>query len=332
MQLPPQLTQQQAQEIMHLAGIQGRVTATLIKEYNHVYRIESEHDSFFLKMHTKDWYPAEDMETGYSVRHEQSAWSVLAAHDLATPDVLLAFHSRKNSLERPFLLTRKLQGESLVDLLKRYQHDQLQWNDLLKTTGEYLQQMHSIVFQFPGYIVEDKPDGPLDDTQWQHSIWSARQRQITALSQLQQEQHKLSKHTANQLRARFSTLEEVLATEYEPPRFTHGDCHAHQFHLYQNDVEQWIVSGCVDMEVASAGDCLQDLVKVSIEMVREFAGRNWWTPFFAGYGKEPDFETFRLRLLCAGENELQWSGIREEVLVHLLNAKNWTELFTFNGE
>ncbi|GHO89394.1 phosphotransferase family protein [Dictyobacter formicarum] len=330
MQIPTQLTQLQAQGITHLAGLHEPVTVTLIKEYNHVYRIECQQGIFFLKMHTKDWYPPEDVETGFSVRHEQSAWSVLASHGLATPDVLLAWNTRKNPLGLPFLLTRKLPGRSLVEMLKHYQDDKLQWDELLSTTGEYLQQMHRITFRFPGYIVDNKPDGPLDDTKWQHPIWSARQRQMTALAQLQQEQSKLSQQTTKQLQILFSTLKEVLEAEYQPPRFTHGDCHAHQFYLHQNEVEKWMVSGCVDMEVASAGDSLQDLVKIAIEMVREFTGRDWWTPLFTGYGKEPNFDTFRLRLLCAGENEFQWSGTRLEVLNHLLQASNWSELFTFN--
>jgi aminoglycoside phosphotransferase len=329
MQLPAQLTQKQVQEIMRLAGLHEPATATLMQQYNHVYRIECQQGIFFLKMHTKDWYPPEDVETGFSVRHEQSAWSVLASHGLATPEVVLAVTTRNNSLGRPFLLTRKLQGKSLVELLKHYLADESQWDELLRTTGAYLQQMHRISFRFPGYILDTQPDRPLDESRWQHPIWSARQRQRTALAQLQREQSQLSQQTTQQLYRLFSTLEEVLATEYQPPRFTHGDCHAHQFYLYHNEVGTWMVSGCVDMEVASAGDSLQDLVKIAIEMVREFPGRDWWTPLFAGYGKEPDFDTFRLRLLCAAEEELQWSGIRQEVLNHLLQAGNWAELFTF---
>ncbi|GCE15379.1 phosphotransferase family protein [Tengunoibacter tsumagoiensis] len=330
MQITTQMMQKQAQEIMHLIGIHEPVTVTLIKEYNHVYRIECPQDIFFLKTHTKEWYPPEDVETGFSVRHEQSACSLLASHGLPTPDVVLALHTRKNPLGRPFLLTRKLQGRSLIELLKHYQNDALQWDELLRITGEYLQKMHSITFRFPGYIVDNKPDGPLDDTQWQHPIWSARQRQINALAQLQQEQSKLSQQTIQRLQTLFSTLKEALEAEYQPPRFTHGDCHAHQFYLSQNEVRKWMVSGCVDLEVASAGDSLQDLVKIAIEMVREFTGRDWWTPLFAGYGKEPNFDTFRLRLLCAEENEFQWPATRQEVFNHLLKASRWSELFTFN--
>jgi hypothetical protein len=170
---------------------------------------------------------------------------------------------------------------------------------MLRTTGAFLQQMHEISFRFPGYMLGTHPDRPLDDSRWQHPIWSARQRQRTALAQLQQEQSKLSPQTTRQLSKLFSRIEEVLAADYQPPRFTHGDCHAHQFYLYQNEVRTRMVSGGVDLEVASAGDSTQDLVKIAIEMVREFPGRDWWTPLFAGYAKEPNFDTFRLRLLCA---------------------------------
>jgi aminoglycoside phosphotransferase len=319
----------QVQEILSLAGLHEPATVTLIQHYNHVYRLECPQGVFFLKVHTKDWYPPEDAETGLSVRHEQSAWSVLDSHGLATPEVVLAVTTRNNLVGRPFLLTRKLRGNSLVELLKHAQGNEWQWDELLRTTGTYLQQMHHISFRFPGYILGTHPDRPLDDSRWQHPIWSARQRQRTALAQLQQEQSKLSPQTNQQLYRLFSRIEAILAADYQPPRFTHGDCHAHQFYLYQNEVRTWMVSGCVDLEVASAGDCIQDLVKIAIEMVREFPGRDWWTALFVGYGKEPHFDAFRLRLLCASEEEMQWPGTRQEVLDHVLQARNWADLFTF---
>ncbi len=115
----PHLSNRQAQEIMHLIGRDGDVHVALVNEYNHVYHIECGGEIFFLKTHTKDWYPSEDAETCYSVAHEYSAFSVLAANGLATPEVLLACRDRDNPFGRPFILTRKLRGEPLTQLLKR---------------------------------------------------------------------------------------------------------------------------------------------------------------------------------------------------------------------
>jgi hypothetical protein len=128
-------------------------------------------------------------------------------------------------------------------------------------------------------------------------------------------------------------MDAALAGEFVPPRFTHGDCHAGQFFLYSEDDERH-VSGFVDLEVSSAGDCVTDLLKLGIELAGHLPlGSRWWEPLFGGYGGEPDFELFRLRLLgwdeinfkCHGEDK--WPQTREEHLRQLLAARDWAELF-----
>src|SRR5260370_36122428 len=115
---------------MHLIGRDGDVHVALVNEYNHVYHIECGGEIFFLKTHTKDWDPSEAAETGYSVAHEYSAFSVLAANGLATPEVLLACRDRDNPFRRPFILTRKLRGEPLTQLLRR--PDEERFSKLMK--------------------------------------------------------------------------------------------------------------------------------------------------------------------------------------------------------
>jgi hypothetical protein len=145
----------------------------------------------------------------------------------------------------------------------------------------------------------------------------------------------------------------ALEGEFSPPRFTHGDCHAGQFFLYpeagltgssptqgtgsapgQAEPIRWQVSGFVDLEVSSAGDCVCDLLKVGIELASDLPIESrWWEPLFEGYGCEPEFELFRLRLLgwdeinfhCHGKEK--WPRTREEHLWQLLNARDWAELF-----
>ena len=63
--------------------------------------------------------------------------------------------------------------------------------------------------------------------------------------------------------------------------------------------------------------------------VRISAYARWWEPFFDGYGKAPDFELFRLRLLGATGAEYldSWAGTREQILTDILNAQSWEDLF-----
>jgi hypothetical protein len=71
------------------------------------------------------------------------------------------------------------------------------------------------------------------------------------------------------------------------------------------------------------------LIKFAIEMSGLGAYARWWEPFFDGYGRAPDFELFRLRLLGAAGREFldSWAGTREQILTHILNAQSWEDLF-----
>ena len=88
------------------------------------------------------------------------------------------------------------------------------------------------------------------------------------------------------------------------------------------------------MEVASAGDCVADLLKFGTEMACKFsAATRWWEPFFAGYGGEPDLALFRLRLLGWSEASFKahgadrWPADRATTLRRLLAAETWEQLF-----
>jgi len=136
----------------------------------------------------------------------------------------------------------------------------------------------------------------------------------------------------------YSTLVDRLAAAYQPRRFVHGDCHVNQFFLTESS-GCWRVTGFVDLEVASAGAAEFDLLKFALEMMVEFTSEtHWWEPFFAGYGREPDFERLRLVMLSASEasfkayGEGKWPASRERTLTHLLAADNWQALFTKAGE
>jgi Ser/Thr protein kinase RdoA (MazF antagonist) len=323
----------QADEILRWAGIAtGRVSLSPIKEYNHVYRLQAPRGAFFLKTYTKSWYGDDVLRTAGCVRHEASAWAILTSAGLAAPEVVLARPDCDNPLGRPFLVTRELRGRSLVELFRTASKSDA--DKLLRAVGDYLRRMHAIAFDYPGYLMDRTgPRAALDPGAWQHRCWTARRRQQAALAGLEADAARLSSPLIAHLRTLLSTIEETLAPAYAPPRFVHGDCHAHQFFLYQHQGD-WHVSGVLDMEVASAGDCGEDLMKFAIEMAARYpVALRWWDPLFFGYGQQPDFELFRLRMLGASEAELTchgdgtWPGTREEILTRLVTARDWADLF-----
>ena len=318
------------QDLLRLAGLAGPARATLIHRHNHVYRITAGREILFLKTYTKDWYGDDVAGTGYCVAHEASAWTVLARHGLAVPEVLPACCDNVNPLGRPCLLTRGLPGRSLPTLLAAA--DASTFRLLLETTGAYLRRMHTITFAYPGYIVGDGPAAPPAAGAWQHPIWSAAATQRAALAMLERDRPRLSPVLATNLAHLFAGMDTALAGAFAPPRFTHGDCHAGGFFLAP--AGGWAVTGVVDMEVASAGDPVADLLKMALELAARFpAATRWWEPLFAGYGQAPDFAAFQLRLLGRDATELRapgpgaWPGSRQAVLSSILAARDWQELF-----
>lgn len=318
----------QVRALLGAIGAGGPVTMTRLKRQNDVYRLTSGDATAFLKLYTKDWYGSDPIATGFCVAHEVSAWACLAAHGLATPVVLLAAEDSANPLGRPFLLTRELAGEPLTTHLAR----QLDPAPLLRTIGAYLRHMHAITFPYPGYIVGAGPTAPPADDAWQHRCWTAAQRQRDALAKLERQASQLAPTLWRELAAWITQIETGLASAYQPPRFTHGDCHAHQFFLRPTTVG-WAVSGVVDLEVASAGDSGEDLLKLGIELAAVLAPTTrWWEALFEGYGQEPSFEQYRLRLLGTSPAEFRWVArgwppTWESILRHILTATSWADLF-----
>jgi len=247
--------------------------------------------------------------------------------------VVLAQTDSDNPFGRAFLLTRALDGTSLTALL--HQHRDKEFAALLRMAGAHLRRVHEITFRFPGYLMDRAgPASPPDDGSWQHPIWTAHSAQEHALALLEADRPRLSPMIATQVEEAFSTLAATLAPMYQSPRFVHGDCHVQQFFL-NSGTGGWSVSGCVDMEVASAGAAEYDLIKMALEMMSRFSpATRWWEPLFAGYGREPGFEQFRLLLLSSSEasfrayGEQHWPATREETLAGLLSAHDWRTLFT----
>lgn len=326
------LSPKQVKDISRLMGLNTIIEVREIAHHNHVWQLSDEHDIYFLKIYTKSWYGGDIAGTAFCVKHEQDAYTCLAANGLATPEVVLAQFGMDNPLSRPFIVTRKLEGAPLRTCLETA--DASQFQTLLETTGAYMRRMHTIRFAFPGYIVDDGPVALPDENSWQHSSWSAKKTQQDALTTLEADQPRISTELATQLHTLFSNLSVSLAEAFNPPHFVQVNCHANQYYLAQGK-DNWYVSGCLDMEVASAGCTLYDLAGFSIEMAAFFPSSTyWWQPFFQGYGQEPDFNMLKLLMLSFHETafkiygETRWTGTRQEILSRLLAASNWYELFT----
>lgn len=335
------LTALQARHILSFAGGDDPVVVTQVVRGNDVWRLQQGERTYFLKAHTKDWYGSDPSHLAFCVRHEAVAYEILAAHHLPAPDVVLALTDFDNPFGRPFLLTRALAGTSLMPLLR--QHEGEEFAALLNAAGAYLRRVHEIAFRFPGYLMSrEGPAAPPDENAWHHPIWTARSAQEHALALLEMDRPRLSPAVAMQVEAAFSSLAAELAPLYQSPRFTHGDCHAQQFFLAAPraaprvpGVDDWCVTGFMDMEVASAGTVEYDLIKMALELMSHVPlETRWWESLFAGYGREPDFEHFRLLLLSSSEESFRaygaehWPATREETLAGLLAAHDWRSLFT----
>ncbi len=320
-------------EIVRLANLCCTPQVQQVKTQNDVYRIECGADIFYLKTYTKDWYGDNVADTGYHVNHEETAWSILLTEGLLAPEVVYQSTTCDNPLNRPFLMTRELPGKPLTELLNNASKGQ--FAALLQTVGSYLRRMHNITFSYPGYLDTKKgPTASPSPSVWQHRCWSAEQRQRDALTNLASDETYLSIITIEQMRERLSVMSERLAPAYQPPRYIHGDCHAHQFFLEQCN-GKWQVTGVLDMEVSSAGDSGEDILKLCIELAQRFSYQTrWWISLFEGYGGEPNFDLFRLRLLGVASSEFwrpnRWGsqGTRETVLRHFMKAEDWWTLFS----
>jgi Ser/Thr protein kinase RdoA (MazF antagonist) len=317
------LTNNQIQDLLTTNNITGKPVITLLKRHNHVYRIETDLITAYLKIYTKDWYGDDVNGTGYCVDHEVAAWRKLSAANLAVPRVLLADTSSANPLQRPYLLTQSLAGTPYPQIAQQ------DFKGITHKLGSYLRAMHNIVFPYPGYITSTTPIAPLADNEWQHFIWTFEQFAREAHPIWSSDRETVDASLMDSVAAFYTHYHAMLKAAYSQPRFTHGDCHASQFFVNRQD-DQWLISGVVDMEVASAGDCGADFVKLGIELAAQFpASSHWWEALFEGYGTEPSFELQKLRMLAAHHSSYNWiwKGSRAQILDHILSAQNWQTLY-----
>lgn len=322
----------------HVAGLlpvaARDVHVELIATGNHTWRVVAGGEIFYIKVHTKSWYGGKPV--GDVVRHEITAHRLLHEQGLPTPEVVSSSFTCDNPLRWPFMLTRALDGTALTELLPRLARHEA--DDVLRHVGGHLARMHSITFDYPGYLVDGPPVAPPDPNRWQHDIWRFERFLSHAISSWAEVQDDLDLATGDALAVLVADKMADLRASYQPPRFVHGDCHANQFFLAKTD-SGWRVSGVVDLEVASAGSAVSDFLKLVIEMAGRFGAGplRWWEPLLHGYGRPVDFDLLRLVLTAAGHINYtclgahRWPGTRAEIVRHLVRARNWSELVDLSG-
>ena len=327
----PLLSIENVAKLPFFVSNQGTSQVALIKTSNHVFRIRMGNRAFYLKAHTKDWYSDAQGQTGHVVLREKTAWQVMAGIGLPTPEVVAIDESADNAIGSPYIVTAELRGEPLTEILaKTSQGDAY---EVLRAVGAYLRRMHSISFERPGILT---PEGPAMGD-WQHRFWSYHGFRTFAEEEQADAREELPDHIFRDLLRYIDEWQPGLKGVFDHPKFVHGDCHAHQFYVFREN-GQWTVSGVLDMEVSSAGDCGEDFLKFCAEMSRRYeAEMDWWVPLFDGYGQEPDFQLLKLRYLASGHLELSpyayrvVPGVRELVVLHVLRANDWRELFDLGG-
>ena len=202
---------------------------------------------------------------------------------------------------------------------------------MLHVVGIYLRHMHAIEFAYPGYLFrEEGPQKAPDEHGWQHFVWALQARQRYTREWIQVHKDELTPLLLSQLEEMVQQVPEVLASAYASPRFTQGDCGIDQIMMAQQN-GSWYVTAFLNMEVASAGDCISDLVSLCEGLAQVLPSTSrWWEALFEGYGQEPDFAGFRPRLLTGWypyEAHI-WPGTGENGFAHLLQAEDWETLFS----
>lgn len=308
------------------------VRVEFLRPENHTWRIGSGRDVWYVKAHTKSWYGSDPAAAAGAVRHEATAHRLLAEAGLRTPDVVDACTTEQNPLGWPYLLTRGLSGTSLIEVLRTV--DPSDADAALRQVGRHLARMHSLTYEHPGYLLDGPPAAEPDPDQWQHQIWRFERFLPDVMRTWAEDRDLVRPAVMDRVADLLADTVNDVRSAFTPPRFTHGDCHANGFFL-ERAGSDWVVTGVLDLEVASAACPLFDFTKLFIEVAGHLTGSGylWWEPLFAGYEQPLDFDLARLFLASARHINYAshgihaWPGDREDIVKHILAATSWAELF-----
>lgn len=87
-----------------------------LRPENHSWRVVVDGSAYYVKAHTKDWY-RDTSASSFPVRHEMTGHRLLREAGLPVPSVAGYSTNTENPLGWPYLITRELEGASLVELL-----------------------------------------------------------------------------------------------------------------------------------------------------------------------------------------------------------------------
>jgi Ser/Thr protein kinase RdoA (MazF antagonist) len=335
MRPPIHVSQEMARSVLELAGLSLGPDPRLRREAsgNTVWRIDTGDSTLFLKIPTKDLDAAADSVAvaAAKVTCEQSGSACLRRHGLPGPVVLAAGTDSANPVGRPYLLTRQVAGDSFTSIVPvAAGRESL---DTLEAVGEFLARVHGIEFPRAGYLTTAEGPGELPSVLAPRGSHSPQLAHAEAIEDLDQARSFLDAHLLSELESRFSGIAEELGDEYRTPSFVIGSFHPNHAFLARSR-GRWEVSGCVDLEVASAGSVLEDLTTIAVGlMVRFSPDAPWWEPLFCGYGSEPSLERMRLALLsCAtycfgGDPPSAVPRRLAQTYRAMLSASSWAELF-----
>jgi hypothetical protein len=237
-------------------AITSPLRVILVKSESHVWHLQSSGDGNYLKAFTKSWDGTDVAGTAYNVEHEEGAYGRLASQGLPSAEVAKLIRTCDNPLCRPFVLTRKAVGDTLMALLEHAPGRE--FRALLEATGDNLRRMNAITCANPAYATADEPSGPLVEGAWRHTCWTVQPMQRHALKVLDAEADQLTLDLSRQLRRVFNTTTGELCSAFDPAHFVQGNCQINHFFLIQ-DGRSSQVTASIDMEAASAGDTLYDL-------------------------------------------------------------------------
>lgn len=284
-------------------------------------------ETLFLKVPTKDLDEWTDPSEGaaFRVTVESAAFACLTAHGLGAPDVVTATTTSNNPVGWPYLLTRRLSGEPFTSVVGAGATEG--WSAPIRAVGEFLGKVHDIEFAEFGYI--DSAEGPTGPPAKDHlsSSHSVEVLHTGALADLGAARSAIPDALAAEVEARLLSILPTVSAQYAEPRFVLEGFHPNHPHLAA-DRAGWRVTGCLDLDSASGGCVLGDLVIFGVGMMfRLGPGVPWWEPLFEGYGLEPPLEVIRYYLLGSSFYWHGEDGRLESTYRSLLDASSWAELF-----
>jgi hypothetical protein len=336
-----ELTPEQARKLLAPIGDVSVVKIDVAATINDVFKIVTrDHGNYYFKFHTARWY-ADQADTFFVVNRECAVHALLEKRGMPLPYPAWADYTR-SVVPRSVYICGELTGTPVTEALARFPQEAA---DILSSLGRYLHRLHETVFSTPGllepaHVIFCPRKGPVPPVAaWDkgalHHAEHFCQEASDALNRCR-ERGLLPSDVAAAIARLYQDMVATIAPDYTPARFTVGNCHAWHFHVERTD-GQWTVLGFYDFEAVSAGDATIDLVELEMTLTPCTGSVTWREPFFAGYGRWPGFEGYKMRALYYLFYELGKAQSRavpdpawlNERWLDLIDAQSWQDFVWF---